>query len=554
MRARFASGMMDPDAPKGNPADIGSEENRKINLLAGKKAIALLKNKDEILPLKKTGTIALIGPNADVLPITSFGSSEIVNPKYKISTRQGISNVAPALKVLYSKGCDINSSDQSKFAEALNFAKQADVVVFVGGLDNTQEGEAYDQRANLDRTGMSVMIPGLQNELIKQLAQVNPNIVVVLQSGGIVSLGSNVEEIKGLLYAWYCGSEGGDAIAQVLFGDYNPGGKLPIAMPTGDEQLPSWDNLDFTNDMIAGFGYRRFDKTGEKPLFNFGHGLSYTNFSYSNLKVSSNQVEGENGLLVTVDVTNTGRLDGEEVAQLYLSYNNLSVPMPHKQLRGFSRVAIKTGETQTITFNLTAYELSYWSTDLKHYYVEKGSYIAQVGTASDNLALSASFEVIKDFTIPYPSHDPIPPPTPTPTGKSFYFPDTDIKGADIKNSPAQVATMCYDLCYETAECAAFTWSNYNGGTCWLKANSNNKSPLAGGLSGSICKLENNKDVSGPVLGTASEVSQPQGCCAICAHIDKCGAFAWNSYNGGTCWFKEKGSVLKDSEGTVAFSG
>ena len=400
MRSRIKSGMMDASIPKGNPADINSAENRKINLEAGKKAIVLLKNSDNILPLKKTGTIALIGPNADVLPIASFGSSEITNPAYKISTRQGISNVAPILTVKYEKGCDINSGDTSGFQAAKNAAMGADAVIFVGGLDNTQEGEAYGERSGKDRTGGSVMIPGQQAKLIKELSEVNPNVVVVLQSGGIVSVGTALDSIKGLVYAWYCGSEGGDAIAQVLFGDYNPGGKLPIAMPVNDSQLPDWNDLDLTNDMIDGFGYRRFDKTGEKPLFNFGHGLSYTTFSYKNLKVSNDAVEGKTGLTVIVDVTNTGTRDGEEVAQMYLSAN-LSVPMPFKQLRGFERITLAVGETKTIGFQLTPYELCYWSTIHNHYFVEKASYVARVGGSSENLPLEITFEVKSEFVIPY---------------------------------------------------------------------------------------------------------------------------------------------------------
>jgi len=400
MRSRIKSGMMDPSIPKGNPADINSPENRKINLEAGKKAIVLLKNLDNVLPLKKSGTIALIGPNADVLPIASFGSSEITNPAYKISTRQGISNVAPSLTVKYAKGCDINSGDTSGFQDAKNAAMGADAVIFVGGLDNTQEGEAYGERSGKDRTGGSVMIPGQQAELIKQLASVNQNVIVVLQSGGIVSVGSALDSIKGLVYAWYCGSEGGDAIAQVLFGDYNPAGRLPIAMPVSDGQLPDWNNLDFTNDMIAGYGYRRFDKTGEKPLFNFGHGLSYTMFNYKNLKVSDASVDGKSGLTVSVDVTNTGARDGDEVAQLYLS-PNVSVPMPFKQLRGFHRITLAVGETKTVDFQLTPNELCYWSTIHNHYFVETGTYVARVGGASDNLPLQVTFNVKSDYVIPY---------------------------------------------------------------------------------------------------------------------------------------------------------
>ena len=244
------------------------------------------------------------------------------------------------------------------------------------------------------------MIPGKQAELIQQLALNNPNIVVVLQSGGIVSMGSVLDNIKGLIYAWYCGSEGGEAIAQVLFGDYNPGGKLPISMPVNDTQLPKWDNLVFTNDFIDGFGYRRFDKTGEKPLFNFGHGLSYTQFLYKNLKLSKDLIEGNDCFIISVDVTNVGTREGDEVAQLYLS-QDVSVPMPFKQLRGFKRITLAAGENKTVNFPLTPYELCYWSLIHKHYFVEMGKYIARVGGSSENLSLAISFTVKSDYIIPF---------------------------------------------------------------------------------------------------------------------------------------------------------
>ena len=398
MRSRIKSGMMDPSIPKGNPADINSKENQEINREAARKVITLLKNQDNILPLKKSGTIALIGPNANDLPITSFGSSEITIPAYKVSAREGIANIAPSVQVLYEKGCDINSADRSGFDAAKNAAKNADVVIFVGGLDHTQEGEAYGIRKGIDRTGGSVMIPGQQKDLIQELASVNPNVVVVLQSGGIVSVGSALDSIKGLIYAWYCGLEGGNAIAEVIFGDVNPAGRLPIAMPVDDSQLPDWNNLNFTNDMIAGFGYRRFDKTAEKPLFNFGHGLSYTTFEYKNIRVSN--VEGQKEVVVSVDITTTGSRDGDEVAQLYLS-SNLSVPMPVKQLRGFKRVKIPVGQTTTVDFRLTPEELSYWSDTHNHYYVEPGTYTVLLGSSSDNIKLVTSFKVESEYIIPH---------------------------------------------------------------------------------------------------------------------------------------------------------
>lgn len=403
LRSRFKSGMMDKNTPKGNPKDLNSLENQKINLGAAKKAMILLKNTDNILPLKKTAKIALIGPNANDIPLTSFGSSEITSPAYKVSIRAGISNSAPNSKLTYVKGCDMNSQDTSGFDAARQAAKDSEFVIFVGGMDNTQEGEAYSERQGMDRTGGSVMLQGKQIELIKELAKVNPNIIVVLMSGGIVSIGDSVNSIKGLIYAFYCGNECGNAIAQTIFGDNNPAGRLPISMPVDDKQLPQWGNMNFSNDMIAGFGYRRFDSTGEKPIFNFGFGLSYTQFKYANLKVSNSTITGQSEVTVTVEVTNVGTRAGDEVAQLYLS-PKVSVEMPVKQLRGFKRINLSSGEMKEISFKLTQNELAYWSTAEKHFVVGKGTYGVKVGGSSDNLPLSDKFTVTSDYTVPYGSY------------------------------------------------------------------------------------------------------------------------------------------------------
>jgi beta-glucosidase len=405
LRARFKSGMMDPNTPKGNPEDINSPKHQKINLEAGKKAMILLKNTDNILPLKKSGKISLIGPNADKLPVAAYGSSEIQDPAYLVTVKQGIKNIASDVEINYIQGCGINDNNKAQFDKATNAAKNSDFVIFVGGLDNSQEGEAYGEREKKDRTGNSVMLPKIQIDLINELSKANSNLIVVLFSGGVVSLGTSVNNIKGLIYAFYCGNECGNAVAQTIFGDNNPAGRMPICMPTGDNQLPAWNNLNFTNDMIAGYGYRRFDTTGEKPIFNFGFGLSYTTFSYANLQIAKDPETGKTGkttYTVSVDVTNTGKLGGDEVIQLYLTAK-VSVDMPKKQLRGFKRLYFNAGETKKITLELSPYELSYWSIEKKHYFVEKGEYTIWVGGSSDNLQLTSSFKIDDDYIIPYGS-------------------------------------------------------------------------------------------------------------------------------------------------------
>jgi beta-glucosidase len=393
LRAKLAAGLLD-EYPPGDPSDVCSQAHRDLALEVAQKSIILLKNEGDILPLNEDelGSIALIGPSADVARLDGTGSS-VVEPCYAFTPRQGIENRAAGVTIHYAKGCDINSGDSSGFPAAIDAARNSDVVVFVGGLDRTQEGE------ELDRASGSVQLPGQQPALINELAAVNPDVVVVLESGGIVALEQCIHNIRGLIYAFYPGQEGGNALADVLFGTVNPGGKLPVTMPRNDDQLPVWSDMDFANDVVNGFGYRRFDSLGSIPQYAFGHGLSYTTFAYGHLTVTPTSASGEPSILVSVDVTNTGEIAGDEVVQLYLSANfadpktRTVVPMPVKQLRGFERVPLAPGQTRSVTFTLGSEELSFWSISDDRFRVEAGTYTVQVGGSSDNLALSETFEI-----------------------------------------------------------------------------------------------------------------------------------------------------------------
>ena len=371
-----------------------SQEHRDLALEVAQKSIVLLKNEDDILPLNadELGSIALIGPSADVAQLDGIGSS-VVEPCYAVTPRQGITHRAGGLTIHYAKGSDINSDDTSGYQTAIEAARNADVVIFVGGLDGTQEGE------ELDRASGSVQLPGVQQDLINELAAVNPNIIVVIESGGIVSLAKSIDNIKGLLYAFYPGQEGGNAIADILFGDVNPSGKLPVTMPQDDDQLPDWEDLDFSGDVVDGFGYRRFDSLELTPQYAFGFGLSYTTFEYNNLVVTPTSTTGDASILVSVDVTNTGLRAGDEIVQLYLSVDFSSpsastiVPMPFKQLRGFKRISLEPGQTKKVTLLLEPEELSIWSISDNSFRVEAGTYTVRVGGSSDNLHLSKTFEI-----------------------------------------------------------------------------------------------------------------------------------------------------------------
>jgi beta-glucosidase len=392
LRVLLLSGLIDGQTPA-NPADRGCPEHNQLCLEGARKSLVLLKNEENVLPLRKQGSIALIGPNAASLPIDAGGSAR-VKPMYTVSVLQGIANTAPEVLASHVRGCDINSTDRSGFAAALDAAKAADTVVFVGGLDHTQEGESQDRKSG------SVQLPGVQQELIHELAKANPNMVVVIISGGICALNDCISDIDGLLYSFYGGQEAGNAIAEALFGDYNPGGKLPVTMPRSDDQLPPFTDDHY--DHIVRVGYRWFDAQGIKPQYAFGHGLSYTTFEYGNLRLSAKDTTAQQGVQVQVDVTNTGDRAGDEVVQLYLGDVEAGVIMADKQLKGFERVCLNPGETKTVAFKIDGQALSFWDVNRKAFRVEAGEFLAMVGGASDNLPLTAGFTVTADDLVPRP--------------------------------------------------------------------------------------------------------------------------------------------------------
>ncbi len=366
-----------------------------VNMSAAQKSVILLKNEknklgNPILPLKKTAIkVAVIGPNAMGENLNCFGSSETF-PPYSISVLEGIESKIDKSNIFYAKGCDVNSNNVAGFAEAKTLAAKCDVVIFAGGLDATQEGEGFSW--GTDRKGESTVLPGEQQDLINELAKVNPNLVVVIQSGGVCSLNKSISNIKGLVYSFYAGQEAGAAIADVIFGDYNPGAKMPVTMPKNDSDLPSWDEdvfRKFEENMDA--GYRWFDENNIKPEFAFGYGLSYSTFEYKNLEVPLTSKAGQ-PLFISVDVKNTGLVKGEEVVQLYLSCpSSKELWMPKKQLRGFSRIALNPQETKTVRFTLSADDFYYWNG--AQYETQTGNFTLKVGGSSDKLVLEKAINI-----------------------------------------------------------------------------------------------------------------------------------------------------------------
>lgn len=381
LRVKGLAGMLDY-VPFGNPGDVNSVAHQQLCLEAGRKSLVLLKN-DGILPLNSStlNSIAIIGPSAAVLQIDGSGSA-YVTPFYTITPLQGVQRIVGTGRVRYAKGCDINSVDTSGFAAALQAASGADAVLFVGGLDPSQEGEGFD------RIGGTIELPGRQKELIRRIADVNPNVILTIFSGGICGVDEVLGNIRGLIYAFYPGQEGGAALADVLFGLYNPGGKLPVTMPTSTSQLPPWnDNL---NDDYGG-GYRWYDAQLLTPRYAFGFGLSYTTFSYSNFSISPSPSALGQPITARVDVRNSGSRTGDEVVQLYITKTVGSLPM--KELKAFKRVTLNPNETQTVTFTITPEELYSYQESTGRYEVAAGSYPVRVGGSSDNLPLGGVVQI-----------------------------------------------------------------------------------------------------------------------------------------------------------------
>ncbi|MEI7594974.1 MAG: glycoside hydrolase family 3 C-terminal domain-containing protein [Bacteroidota bacterium] len=396
LRTKLLAGVIDFQ-PVVSKDVISGMESQTLDYETGVKSMVLLKNENSILPLNKStiNSVALIGPGANDCRLDGYGSS-FVFPTYSITPKAAIEQRVGSWKVKYQKGCDINSADTNGFADAISKAASSDVVIFVGGLDITQEGEMKD------RVGGSVQLPTNQQSLINALSSVNPNIIVVMESGGIVSLAQCLQNIKGLIYGFYPGQEQGRAIADILFGDYNPGGKLPVTMPANDSQIPP-DNTNYNDDW--GSGYRWYDKQGYTPSYAFGYGLSYTSFSYNSIQTVSNSIQAGETISLSVNVTNTGLKEGDEVIQLYVSHPASSLPMPIKQLKAFKRVNFQAGETKTISFELKPEDLYVFDELLDNYVLLNGTYQIKVGGSSDNLPLNTSINVNSattkpDYTVP----------------------------------------------------------------------------------------------------------------------------------------------------------
>jgi beta-glucosidase len=336
--------------------------------------------------------MAVIGPNAhDVRVLHGNYEGQASHP---VTVLDGIKAHVPAgTQVLYSPGCDLvqgyrASRDAAPIgseeltAQAVELARKADVTVFVGGLSPTVEGEEMDESypgfKRGDRTDLN--LPESQHRLLKALQETGKPVVLVLMSGSALAIPWEAEALPAILQAWYPGQQGGNAIADVLFGDTNPAGRLPVTAYRSVDQVG-----DFNDYRMEGKTYRYF--RGE-PLYPFGYGLSFTHFEYKDLKLSRSRIGTRDSLGVTFTVTNAGSRDGQEVAQLYVREVASSLPRPVKQLRGFARIALKKGEARQVRMTLQAVrDLSHYDEQGRAFAVEPGQFEIQVGGSCQDIQL-----------------------------------------------------------------------------------------------------------------------------------------------------------------------
>lgn len=361
-----------------------NQENRKFGREFGSKSIVLLKNQGNILPLSKTiKTVALIGPfGKETVANHGFWSIAFKDDNQRIVSQfDGIKNqLDKNSTLLYAKGCNVDDQDKTQFAEAIETAKKADVVIMTLGEGHAMSGEAKS-RSNIGFTGV-------QEDLVKEIAKTGKPIILMINAGRPLIFNWASDNIPAIMYTWWLGTEAGNSIADVLFGTVNPGGKLPMSFPRTEGQIPVYYNHYNTgrpakNNTDRNYVSAYIDLDND-PKYPFGYGLSYTDFKYSDMVLSSANLTGNQTLNISVTVSNTGKYDGEEVAQLYIRDLFGKVVRPVKELKGFQKVFIKKGESKKIDFKLTPEDLKFFDDNLNFDW-EGGEFDIMIGTNSQNV-------------------------------------------------------------------------------------------------------------------------------------------------------------------------
>lgn len=387
----FEHPYVDPDYAE---KTINSAQHRALALEAARKTVVLLKNQNNLLPLHldKLKTIAVIGPNAADVHLGGYSRQ----PAHGVSILDAIrERVGSSAKVVYAQGCRITDAPEgwrgwyrnnvklidpntqaANIQQAVIAARHADIAILVVGENESTNREAWAENHLGDRDSLDLL--GAQNELVRQVVETGTPTVVFLINGRPLSINYIAEHVPAILEGFYLGQEGGTAAANVLFGDINPGGKLPITFPHSVGDLPDFYNHKPSDNRTYAFSTR-------KPLFSFGYGLSYTTFRFDNLRVEPQQIQTGGRAKVSVDITNTGSREGDEVPQLYIHQRVASVTRPVMELKGFERITLRSGEKRTVEFPITPEMLSLWNLDM-HRAVEPGIFDLMVGPSSDQVS------------------------------------------------------------------------------------------------------------------------------------------------------------------------
>jgi beta-glucosidase len=378
---------------KREKATIYKKEYLDAALNVANKSMVLLKNNNNVLPLKKEQKVAFVGPLvSDEWNIIGSWAATGDRNGYAVSVQEGVNKIVPdKSKITFDKGVEIVDQRRDMMQKALENARKADIIVAVMGEFENMTGEAASRTV--------IDLPGIQKEFLAELKKLGKPVILVLMNGRPLTLSWENENMDAILEAWYPGTMGGDAIAQTLYGINNPGGKLPITFPRTLGQVPIYYNHKNTGRPYLGTTDKeqkyksRYIDSDNSPLYPFGYGLSYTTFDYSNLRLSSKSISMGEKVKISVDVANTGNYDGEEVVQLYVKDEVGSVTRPVRELKGFKKLLLKKGEKKTVEFELSTDDLRFYTIDMK-FVAEPGDFEIYVGGNSD-ATLKDKFVLVK---------------------------------------------------------------------------------------------------------------------------------------------------------------
>lgn len=390
--------------------EINTPGHQRECLKEAQEGMVLLKNKNNLLPLNsaKIKSIAVIGQNATIKHAYGGGSSYI-KALYEITPLEGLQRkVGNKIKLNIAQGYQISDSSDRKtlIKEAIEAAKKSDVALVCVGLTHVANN-IHGQWRGYDSEGMdnaSWQLPWGENELINAVVKANPKTIVVLISGTAVSVKEWIDNVAALLYTSYAGMEMGNALASLIFGDVNPSGKLSYTFPVRLEDSPAhaqskkqYPGVNHTVTYSEGIyvGYRWYESKNINPMFAFGFGLSYTTFKFSDLTLSADKIKATDSLIVSLNVTNTGKRQGGEVVQLYIHDEVASVDRPYKELKGFSKVFLQSGETKKVTLTIDKDALSFWDIKSNRFYPEPGKFKLMIGNSSKDILLEKEFELVQ---------------------------------------------------------------------------------------------------------------------------------------------------------------